>query len=108
MESKKHISNKSLEAQRKNPETGIFFSVAEINRYVRGDRTPSIERARALSQLTRSKKKIWLDKRLKAQRVEAIEEYAKRTKTTVQWRRGKPSNNKPTPEIQWRSLNVSK
>lgn len=87
METKKHIT---LKLEKK----GVSCSIARLNRYLSGDRTPNIEMAREISQVIRCKKEVFLDKANIAQRMAAIKRYAKRNKLDLyvgpgnpQWRK---------------------
>ena len=90
MTTKKDISNKTKEAAVKHPKTGVFVPVCNLNRYIRGERVPSLQVARMLSQIIRCKKDIWLDRSCVAQRQEAIRRYGEKNNSVVQFHRGRP------------------
>ena len=96
MDTKKHISKRTFDEAMKASDLGLFVPVVNLNRYIRGERIPSLKVARTISQITRSKKDIWLDRGCVEQRKEALKLYGKINNTVSQFRRGRPKTKHTT------------
>jgi hypothetical protein len=94
MNTKELISERTKKMVEEGKPDAVFITIYNLNRYISGKRVPSIQAARTISQVVRSKKDIWLDRSCITQRKEAIREYSKKNNSAVQFERGRPQKTR--------------